>query len=101
MQTQIEKARPEDLDDLLQLLDESQLPADGFREHLATALVARQAGQIVGSAALEIYRDGALLRSVAVAPEIQKQGIGRELTEAALRLAQELHAPAVYLLTTN
>jgi amino-acid N-acetyltransferase len=101
MPTQIEKARPEDLDDLLHLLRENQLPADGFREHLATALVARQDGHIVGSAALEMYRDGALLRSVAVTPQVQRHGVGRELTEAAIRLARELHAPAVYLLTTT
>ena len=64
-------------------------------------MVARQAGRIVGSAALEVYRDGALLRSVAVAPELKGQGLGRRLTEAMIDLARDLDTPALYLLTTT
>jgi amino-acid N-acetyltransferase len=56
---------------------------------------------VVGSAALECYTDGVLLRSVAVVPSLQHQGLGRELTSAALQLAEDLRAPAVFLLTTT
>lgn len=98
---QIESARATDGDDVLRLLTESGLPPDGLLDHLATALVARQNGRIVGSAALEVYPDGALLRSVAVARERQGEGIGQRLTEAAMRLAQERRLPAIYLLTTT
>ena len=101
MQTQIENARLDDADHVLRLLEQNRLPLDGLRDHLATTLVARQNNQVVGSAALEVYPDGALLRSVAVAPQVQGQGLGHELTDAAIRLAQELHAPAIYLLTTT
>lgn len=101
MHTDIQRARPEDTDDLLRLLEQNHLPTDGLHEHLATALVARQSGLIVGSAALEMYPDGALLRSVAVAPDRRRQGLGHELTDAAIRLAHELRAPAIYLLTTT
>jgi amino-acid N-acetyltransferase len=97
----IEPARAEDLGAVLKLLAEHRLPADGLREHLATTLVARQDGEVVGSAALEIYPGGALLRSVAVAPALQRRHVGRELTDAAIRLARDRHAPAVYLLTTT
>jgi amino-acid N-acetyltransferase len=69
--------------------------------HLATLLIARQSGAIVGSAALEVYPDGALLRSVAVVPELQGHGLGRELTNAAIHLAQDLQVTAIYLLTTT
>ena len=86
---------------MLRLLEQNHLPLDGLREHLATTLVARQNGQIIGSAALEVYADGALLRSVAVAPEAQGQGLGRELTDAAIRMAEALRVPAIYLLTTT
>jgi amino-acid N-acetyltransferase len=48
-----------------------------------------------------VYADGALLRSVAVAPGLQRKGIGHQLTEAALQLAQHLRVPAVYLLTNT
>lgn len=97
----VERARPEDLDDVLRLLSQHQLPPVGLRDHVATLLVARDDGRIVGSAALEMYADGALLRSVAVAPTLQRHRLGRELTEAAIRLAQERRVPAIYLLTTT
>jgi amino-acid N-acetyltransferase len=101
VETTIEPVRPEDVEALLGLLAENHLPLDGLREHLPTTLVARQNGQVIGSAALEIHPDGALLRSVAVAPALQRHQIGRQLTEAAIRLAEERRAPAIYLLTTT
>jgi N-acetylglutamate synthase-like GNAT family acetyltransferase len=82
-------------------LGRHRLPLDGLMDHLATTVVARQNGQVVGCAALEVYPDGALLRSVAVAPEAQRQGLGHDLTEAAIRLAQAINVPALYLLTTT
>ena len=101
MKTRIETARPDDADDVVRLLEQNSLPPEGLRDHVATTLVAREAGSIVGSAALEVYPEGALLRSVAVAPGRQGQGLGHALTEAALRLAADLNVPAVYLLTTT
>ena len=99
MTSNIERARPEDLPAVLALLEQHHLPIDGLADHIATTLVARDEGRIVGSAALETYADGVLLRSVAVAPQVQHHGLGRELTVAALELASQLRAPAVYLLT--
>ncbi len=86
---------------MVRLLTESALPTAGALEHLGTALVARSHQGIVGSAMLEIYDDGALLRSVAVAPAARNRGLGAQLTESALRLAETLEVPAVYLLTTT
>jgi amino-acid N-acetyltransferase len=97
----IELARAGDLDEVLRLLAERTLPPDGLRDHAETLLVAREDGRIVGSAALELYADGALLRSVAVASGRDHQGLGRQLTDAALALARDRRAPAVYLLTTT
>jgi len=99
--TRIEPARPDDFDGVLALLDRHHLPPDGLRDHLATTIVARDGDRIVGSAALELYPDGALLRSVAVAAERQGQGLGRELALSAIRLAQDSRLPAIYLLTTT
>jgi amino-acid N-acetyltransferase len=101
MATIIERARPGDLDEILALLVTSNLPLEGLRDHLATTLVARDGGRVVGSAALERYADGSLLRSVAVLPECRGRRHGRDLTVAAIRLAQEGQAPALYLLTTT
>ena len=63
--------------------------------------LARQEGRVVGCAALEVYADGALLRSVAIALALQHHGVGQSLTAAALQLAEDLRLPAVYLLTTT
>ena len=97
----IEPARLADAQSVVDLLQRSHLPVDGVSDCLSTAVVARENGQIIGSAALEVYPDGALLRSVAVAPESQRQGLGHELTAAAIRLAETLNVPALYLLTTT
>lgn len=97
----IERASREDLDAVFALLALHHLPPDGLEQHLATLLVARLGPDIVGSAGLEVYADGALLRSVAVVPRVQGQGVGRRLTEAAVSLAVGASAPAIYLLTTT
>jgi len=101
MAIHIETARAADADSVLQVVLQNGLPIDGLREHLTTTLVAREADRIVGTAALELYPDGALLRSVAVAPEQRGHGLGRELTLAAIHLAQARGVPAMYLLTTT
>jgi amino-acid N-acetyltransferase len=98
---EIAHAQKADADAVLGLLEQSRLPLDGLTEHWGTTLVARREGRIVGSAALEVYADGALLRSVAVASDLHGHGIGHRLTEATLALARELQLPAVYLLTTT
>jgi len=89
----IERATPDDLNPVLALLALHDLPPDALEEHLATMLVARRGGDVVGSAALEVYADGTLLRSVAVAPDVQGQGVGRMLTKAALSLAEANRTP--------
>src|SRR6266851_3402326 len=85
----------------MDLLQRSQLPVEGLTDHLGTTVVAREAGRIVGSAALEMHGEHALLRSVAVRPAFQSRGLGRALTEAALTMARDRHVRAVYLLTTT
>ncbi len=94
----IEAATAGDLPGVLALLAASQLPPAGLRDHLASALVARQQGRLVGSAALELYGRLALLRSVAVAPAVRAQGLGAQLTRAALDLARQHGVAEVYLL---
>ena len=97
----VERATVDDGPGILQLLSAAALPVDGVLDHLDTAIVARAAGGVVGCAALELYADGALLRSVAVDARARGQGIGRLVTTAALGLASALGVPAVYLLTTT
>ena len=97
----IEAALPGDLADIQRLLQQVALPVEGAGDRLETTLVAREDSRLVGTAALELYAEGALLRSVAVEPGQQGAGLGQALTDAALRLAREHGAGAVFLLTTT
>jgi amino-acid N-acetyltransferase len=95
----IERAEESDLPALLALLSDLNLPQDGFADHVERSLVARSGDQVVGCAALEVYGRSALLRSVAVSPAVQGQGVGHQLVEAALAQARETQLQRIYLLT--
>ena len=90
-----------DLPQIRALLERLHLPLAGVDDHLQTMLVAREGELIVGTAALELYGGGALLRSVAVDPSRHGRQLGHQLTEAALRLAAAHGAGTVFLLTTT
>ena len=97
----IAPAGREDVTVVEQLLEINHLPTAGLREHWATTIVALDAGRIVGSAALEVYRESALLRSVAVEPSRHGGGLGQQLVAAALEMARARGIVAIYLLTTT
>jgi amino-acid N-acetyltransferase len=97
----IERAQREDLAAVLALLERQGLPTDGASRMGDALVVARLDERIVGAAGLERYADGALLRSVVVETNVQGQGLGRRLTEAALALARAHRLPAVFLLTAT
>ena len=97
----IEAAQSRDLPAVRRLLEQLDLPLAGVDDHVRTMLVAREDGRVVGTAALELYPDGALLRSVAVDRQLQGRQLGHQLTEAALHLAAARGVETVFLLTTT
>jgi len=97
----IEAAHPDEFDAVLALLAQSGLPEAGLRDHRDSLLVARIDGELVGSAALELYGEFALLRSVAVDTAQRGRGVGRCLTDAALLFARAHDVRRVFLLTTT
>ena len=97
----IAPATPEDLPQVRQLLRRVHLTIEGIDDHLETMLVAKRDAHIIGTATVELYHDGALLRSLAVEPRYQGARLGRELTIAALGLAETRGAQTVFLLTTT
>jgi len=99
MDVRVGPAAYEDLPHVLALLEENGLPKAGLEGLDDTTLVAREGGRILGSAALELYGEWALLRSVAVAQDSRGAGVGGSLTRAALRLARERGVRRAYLLT--
>ena len=98
-QPTVAAARGDEIPAVLALLSACRLPLDGVEAHADTLLVARVDGTIVGSAALEMYGDAALLRSVAVAESLRGTGLGQRLTRAALDLARSKCVSSVFLLT--
>ncbi len=101
MSAVIERAQPEDIASVLSLLERHGLPLDGASAMGDAVVVARLDGRVVGAADLELYADGALLRSVVVDESAQHQGLGQRLTEAALALARTRGVSSVFLLTTT
>src|SRR5688572_13881359 len=97
----IAPAEKGDLPAVRQLLEAAQLPLDDVEAHLATMVVATDGSGVVGAAAVELYADGALLRSVVVSPVVQGQGVGHRLTEAALNIAKDRDLKTAFLLTTT
>ena len=97
----LRRANRDDQAPVLALLGGADLPTEGVAEHFDTFFVAESASEIVGVAGLEIHGPDALLRSVAVAPEVRGTGLGSALAERALTRARESGLGAVYLLTTT
>ncbi len=82
------------------LLASASLPLDGAAEAIAQAgVVARENGAVVGAAALELYGEAALLRSVVVAADHRGTGLGRDVVAAAEALAREEGVRDLYLIT--
>jgi amino-acid N-acetyltransferase len=97
----IHAAEARDLPAVRRLLASQQLPVDGVDEHVSTMVVARRGSEVVGAAAVELYADGALLRSVVVDPAARGQGLGHRLSEAALSIAKDRGTHTAFLLTTT
>ena len=97
----IDTATPSDAREILSLLERSGLPTAGWLEHLGETIVARRGTRVIGSAALEVYAGGGLLRSVAVERDERGAGLGLRLAAAAIARAAAHGLPAIFLLTTT
>jgi N-acetylglutamate synthase-like GNAT family acetyltransferase/thioredoxin reductase len=94
-------ATPSDWPAISALLEASKLPLEGAQDHLSTYLLATQGKEIIGTAGAEVYGDLALLRSVAVAPGLQRQGVGKLLVSRLLQEAKRRQIAKVYLLSVT
>jgi ribosomal-protein-alanine N-acetyltransferase len=96
----IEEMRVEDIPAVLDIERLSFLtpwPPEAFQQEvrhnrLARYLVARQGGAVVGYAGVWLMVDEAHITTFAVHPDWRRQGIGRRLLLAVLRVAEELRA---------
>ena len=102
MKTEIVRAHAADYAEVLALLSEVNLPPEGVQEHLSEFLVARDAvGKLVGCVGQERYGHVALLRSLAVKPWRQGNGLGREMILELLSDARASGVNELVLLTTT
>jgi amino-acid N-acetyltransferase len=86
---------------VIALLEAASLPTAGVPPTLERFLVAEEHGRVVGVVGLELYEDGALLRSAAVQPGGRGAGTGTALVRGVLDAARESGVTDVYLLTTT
>lgn len=75
-------------------------PLSEIYENIRDYFVVREDEQVSACAALHVsWLDLAEIKSVAVAEDCQRQGIGDQLIEACLKEAKELGIPTVFCLT--
>lgn len=97
----ITPARAEDLDSIKALLTASDLPTAGVDDHWKTFLIARDGDAVVGCGGAEAYQFAALIRSVAVAPDHRRHGLGRRIVRQLLDRLASRGLREFYLLTTT
>jgi BolA protein len=85
---------------LRDMLQVSGLPGDDLEGKRFTGMV-RGDGSLVAAGGLDLAASFALLRSVAVRPELKGQGLGRVMTLRMLAEARNEGVREIYLLTAN
>jgi len=103
----VEKAKIQDVPQIHQLINhfadkDEMLPRSlsDIYENIRDYFVYRQGERMLACAALHIiWSDLAEIKSVAVAEEYQKQGVGTMLIEACLKEVKSLGIPTIFCLT--
>jgi N-acetylglutamate synthase-like GNAT family acetyltransferase len=87
---------------VLSLLGSLHLPTAGVVDHFGNFFVAREKdGRLTGAIGLERYGTVALLRSAAVAPGLQKSGVGSKLTRLLIDFAEAEGLAELVLFTST
>jgi amino-acid N-acetyltransferase len=97
----IERAEGKHLSAVLDLIHRVGLPADGVPQHFSDFHVALDHDTVIACAGIEHYGDLALLRSVAVHPDVQRGSVGSALVSRVLSDARAQDVREVVLLTTT
>ncbi len=103
----LEKAAIRDVTQIHQLVnyfaDKGEMlarPLSELYESIRDYFVVRQGERLIACAALHVsWVDLAEIKSVAVAEDSQRQGVGVQLVEACLKEAKELGIPTIFCLT--
>ncbi len=103
----VEKAKIPDIPQIHQLVnyfaEKGEMlarPLSEMYEDIRDYFVIRKGGRVIACAALHVsWSDLAEIKALAVAEDIQKQGVGAQLVEACINEAKELGIPVVFCLT--
>lgn len=95
----IEPAAINDHAAIAALLEAAEQPVPGSDDAPVRMWVARHEGRVVGAAGLEVHRPQGLLRSVVVAPDHRRKGLGAALTQGVISAAREAGLTQLFLLT--
>jgi arsenate reductase len=82
-------------------LRDAGLPTDDLTESGRQFFAAFESGQTLAYAGYARYGEDALLRSLAVRPDLRGTGKGRAVTDLLLEHARQAGVRRLYLLTTN
>jgi len=97
---QIFNATEEDLEQIKELLLETNLVIEDVYKHIENFIIIRKHnGSILACAGMEIYNEIGFLRSVAVKSNLQGKGIGSLLVESVINKAKEKNIQTLFLLT--
>lgn len=99
MKIDLRTSRAEDKEAIRALLLEMKLPTESIGDGATSFYIAEDNGRLLGIAGLEYYGDDALLRSVAIRPGLQRQGIGSAIVDRMLDEARKKKIRRVILLT--
>ncbi len=94
-------AKPEDFEEIHDLLKSAKLPFQDIENGIGHFLLARKEQQLVGCVGLQICGHNALLRSLAVNEKQRGRGLGTTLVQEILEYASRLNLQHIYLLTTT
>jgi amino-acid N-acetyltransferase len=95
----IQFAKPEDLEEVRDLLKSADLPFEDIQDGIGHFLLAKDDKHLIGCVGLEICGHDALLRSLAVSKSARNQGLGKALLLEILEYASRLNLRNIYLFT--
>lgn len=90
-----------DLQEVIELLNSSELPSNDCADHIRNFIVIEEDNQIIGVGGFEIYGVVALVRSIAVKPMYRGKGIAGYIYQSLEKIANRLGVRTFYLLTES
>ena len=99
MKIGIRKALPADKELIRTLLSEVKLPVENVDSGVTSFYIAEDERAVLGVAGFEFYGDDVLLRSVAIRPGLQQQGIGSQVVGMMIAEARRNNVNEIVLLT--